>query len=197
MKFIARHFLLFILLAIVSYALRCVGSGTGTIVDKLPVTGRAYVNRDGVRPVSKAIVYLRFKNYINLSEGFEIKAYDSIMLESVTDDSGNFFFDSIPKGTYFIIGEKDKAKFINSIEINQDSLEKGAFISFSDTLNPTGTLMGKVPPPADSNPVYVCIPGLNEYKGPVHFPQGGTLCFTRNKEGLKAQWMITPEMLQA
>jgi len=41
------------------------------------------------------------------------------------------------------------------------------------------------------------IPGLKEYSEPVHFPQGGTLCFIRSNYGLKAQWMITPEMLQA
>jgi phosphohistidine phosphatase len=41
------------------------------------------------------------------------------------------------------------------------------------------------------------LPGLTGSMGPVHFPQGGTLCFIRNKSGLEAQWMITPEMLKA
>ena len=41
------------------------------------------------------------------------------------------------------------------------------------------------------------IPGLSQYQGPVHFPLGGTLCLIKNRDGLEAQWMVTPEMLQA
>lgn len=39
--------------------------------------------------------------------------------------------------------------------------------------------------------------GIKGFKKPVHFPQGGAMCFIRNEYGLQAQWMITPEMLKA
>lgn len=119
------------------------------------------------KPFCNGSVVLRPNNYLpELRHLDKNNAQDTAYTHStVTDENGKFSFDSVPKGTYIILSNKDSSLFMqkNPVVVDSTLLSKDSLNLGSITLKPPAAIKGIFPLTNEMDVVYVLALGLDKY----------------------------------
>jgi hypothetical protein len=187
-KILNRNYFLRILAFIASCAVlfSCILTDEETGPDKHMIAGRLFY--ENKIPAAGAEVTIRPQAFIPDTSGVLGKrSADTLTVQ--TDNNGEFFIESIDKGTYLIEGHDDAGYvfMIDSVIVVYPDYT----ITLSDTLKPSGTLRGTVTLSEGEDPrkVFVLPFGLNRFALP---DSTGEFVFAGMAEGAYDLRIMTP-----